>query len=120
MGWLTKFFRGSTHNISEEQYHSRPAEDTAWNEPSSSPVVTVRICHALLLTFYVFEQCCVLEFLVHPYTLVQDKRMQFCLSSLGKGDAVGVSSKKTCPVLVIEKNESSDVYNGYNFSTQVT
>ncbi|AQK79767.1 ubiquitin receptor1 [Zea mays] len=40
MGWLTKFFRGSTHNISEEQYHSRPAEDTAWNEPSSSPVVT--------------------------------------------------------------------------------
>ncbi|WVZ82255.1 hypothetical protein U9M48_029539 [Paspalum notatum var. saurae] len=40
MGWLTKFFRGSTHNISEGQYHSRPAEDMAWNEPSSSPVVT--------------------------------------------------------------------------------
>ncbi|KAG0513156.1 hypothetical protein BDA96_10G077500 [Sorghum bicolor] len=40
MGWLTKFFRGSTHNISEGQYHSRLAEDTAWNEPSSSPVVT--------------------------------------------------------------------------------
>ncbi|CAL5037172.1 unnamed protein product [Urochloa decumbens] len=40
MGWLTKFFRGSTHNISEGQYHSRPAEETSWNEPSSSPVVT--------------------------------------------------------------------------------
>ncbi|TVU45918.1 hypothetical protein EJB05_05428 [Eragrostis curvula] len=40
MGWLTKFFRGSTHNISEGQYNSRPAEETPWNEPSSSPVVT--------------------------------------------------------------------------------
>ncbi|CAN6172798.1 unnamed protein product [Urochloa humidicola] len=40
MGWLTKFFRGSTHNISEGQYHNRPAEETSWNEPSSSPVVT--------------------------------------------------------------------------------
>lgn len=40
MGWLTKFFRGSTHNISEGQYHSRPAGDVAWNEPSTSPVVT--------------------------------------------------------------------------------
>ena len=64
MGWLTKFFRGSTHNISEGQYHSRPAEDAAWNEPSSSPVVTVRtLCNTLLLPFYVFEQCHVLEFL---------------------------------------------------------
>ncbi|GJN23930.1 hypothetical protein PR202_gb11625 [Eleusine coracana subsp. coracana] len=40
MGWLTKIFRGSTHNISEGQYNSRPAQETAWNEPSSSTVET--------------------------------------------------------------------------------
>ncbi|GJN00743.1 hypothetical protein PR202_ga17947 [Eleusine coracana subsp. coracana] len=40
MGWLTKFFRGSTHNISGGQYNSRPAQETNWNVPSSSPVVT--------------------------------------------------------------------------------
>ncbi|GJN29472.1 hypothetical protein PR202_gb17698 [Eleusine coracana subsp. coracana] len=39
MGWLTKFFRGSTHNISGGQY-SRPVQETNWNVPSSSPVVT--------------------------------------------------------------------------------
>jgi len=51
MGWLTKFFRGSTHNISEGQYHSRPAEETTWNEPSSSPVVTVRTLCNRFTTF---------------------------------------------------------------------
>ncbi|CAM0908363.1 unnamed protein product [Alopecurus aequalis] len=40
MGWLTKIFRGSTHNISEGQDQSRPAEETRWNEPSSSTLVT--------------------------------------------------------------------------------
>jgi hypothetical protein len=40
MGWLTKFFRGSTHKISEGQYHSKPAEETIWNGPSNSAVVT--------------------------------------------------------------------------------
>ncbi|KQJ81504.1 protein DA1 isoform X2 [Brachypodium distachyon] len=39
MGWLTKFFRGSTHNISEGQDQSKPAEETVWNEPSSSTAV---------------------------------------------------------------------------------
>uniref|UniRef100_A0A0E0L8M7 LIM zinc-binding domain-containing protein n=1 Tax=Oryza punctata TaxID=4537 RepID=A0A0E0L8M7_ORYPU len=41
MGWLTKFFRGSTHKISEGQYHSKPAEETIWNGPSNSAVVTM-------------------------------------------------------------------------------
>ncbi|XP_047095143.1 protein DA1-related 1-like [Lolium rigidum] len=40
MGWLTKIFRGSTHNISEGQHQSKPAEEATWNEPSSSTVVT--------------------------------------------------------------------------------
>ncbi|KAF7012992.1 unnamed protein product [Triticum aestivum] len=39
MGWLTKFFRGSTHNISEGREQSKPAEETRWNEPSTSTVV---------------------------------------------------------------------------------
>lgn len=65
MGWLTKFFRGSTHNISEGQYNSRPAEQTEWNEPSSSPVVTVRTGDTAqaFTAFIVFEQYHFLEIL---------------------------------------------------------
>lgn len=64
MGWLTKFFRGSTHNISEGQYHSRPAEETSWNEPSSSHVVTVRTLFNMIpsyTTLFIFGQYRLLE-----------------------------------------------------------
>ncbi|XP_038983621.1 protein DA1-related 1-like isoform X2 [Phoenix dactylifera] len=36
MGWLNKIFKGSSHKISEGQYHGRPGDDRFWNEPSSS------------------------------------------------------------------------------------
>jgi len=105
MGWLTKFFRGSTHNISEGQYHSRPAEETAWNEPSSSPVVTVRtVCN----TFTTFTTLCKNPPFMPSVlpNLVQDKRRSFYLSSVGIGDAFGISPKRACPVPVIIEKRS--------------
>lgn len=36
MGWLNKFFKGSSHKISEGQYHGKALEERVWNEPASS------------------------------------------------------------------------------------
>lgn len=36
MGWLNKIFKGSSHKVSEGQYHGKPGDDSLWNEPSSS------------------------------------------------------------------------------------
>ncbi|OAY69340.1 protein DA1-related 1-like [Ananas comosus] len=38
MGWLNKIFKGSSHKISEGQYHGQSGDDGYWNEPSSSSV----------------------------------------------------------------------------------
>uniref|UniRef100_A0A1D1ZKP8 Protein DA1-related 1 n=2 Tax=Anthurium amnicola TaxID=1678845 RepID=A0A1D1ZKP8_9ARAE len=36
MGWLSKIFKGSSHNISEGQYFGKSGEHRVWDEPSSS------------------------------------------------------------------------------------
>ncbi|XP_042411568.1 uncharacterized protein LOC122001063 isoform X1 [Zingiber officinale] len=36
MGWLSKFFKGSSHRVSEGQYHGRYENDGVWNEPFHS------------------------------------------------------------------------------------
>ncbi|CAK9158735.1 unnamed protein product [Ilex paraguariensis] len=36
MGWLTKIFKGSSHNISRGQYHGKSEDDTIWEGPSAS------------------------------------------------------------------------------------
>ncbi|MQM15850.1 hypothetical protein Taro_048804 [Colocasia esculenta] len=36
MGWLNKIFRGSSHKVSEGQYHGKTGEDRVWDGPSSS------------------------------------------------------------------------------------
>ena len=36
MGWLNKIFKGSSHKISEGNYHGRYQGDTVQNEPSCS------------------------------------------------------------------------------------
>ncbi|XP_008797001.1 protein DA1-related 1-like [Phoenix dactylifera] len=36
MGWLKKFFKGSSHKISWGQHHGKYADESFWNEPSSS------------------------------------------------------------------------------------
>lgn len=38
MGWLSKFFKGSSHRVSEGQYHDRYGDDEVWNEPFNSLV----------------------------------------------------------------------------------
>lgn len=39
MGWLNKIFKGSSHKISEGQYHGKPEDDIVWNDPSTSVVI---------------------------------------------------------------------------------
>ncbi|CAI9758760.1 unnamed protein product [Fraxinus pennsylvanica] len=36
MGWLTKIFKGSSHKLSEGQYHGKYDDDTIWEEPPAS------------------------------------------------------------------------------------
>ncbi|KAF6149664.1 hypothetical protein GIB67_017397 [Kingdonia uniflora] len=36
MGWLNKIFKGSSHKISEGQYHGKLNDDRVWDEPSNS------------------------------------------------------------------------------------
>ncbi|KAK9129967.1 hypothetical protein Sjap_010454 [Stephania japonica] len=36
MGWLNKIFKGSSHKISEGQYHGKLEDDRVWTEPSTS------------------------------------------------------------------------------------
>ncbi|XP_073060454.1 protein DA1-related 1-like [Primulina eburnea] len=36
MGWLTKIFRGSSHNVSKGQYHGKYEDDTIWEGPPTS------------------------------------------------------------------------------------
>lgn len=36
MGWLNKIFKGSSHKISEGQYHGKLVDDRIWNEPDST------------------------------------------------------------------------------------
>ncbi|KAG6531198.1 protein DA1-related 1-like [Zingiber officinale] len=36
MGWLSKFFKGSSHRVSEGQYQDRYGDDGVWNEPFNS------------------------------------------------------------------------------------
>lgn len=39
MGWLTKILRGSSHKISEGQYHGKYHEERFWEGPSTSVVI---------------------------------------------------------------------------------
>lgn len=41
MGWLSKIFKGSSHRISEGQYHEKYGDDGVWNEPSNSLVIAM-------------------------------------------------------------------------------
>ncbi|XP_068656050.1 protein DA1-related 1-like [Aristolochia californica] len=54
MGWLNKIFKGSSHKISEGQYHEKYGEDIVWNEPASpdglSEVEKEDIDHAIALS----------------------------------------------------------------------
>ncbi|RWW07317.1 hypothetical protein BHE74_00014862 [Ensete ventricosum] len=36
MGWLSRYFKGSSHRVSEGQYHGNNGAYGVWNEPSSS------------------------------------------------------------------------------------
>ncbi|KAF9609390.1 hypothetical protein IFM89_015731 [Coptis chinensis] len=36
MGWLNKIFKGSSHKISEGQYHGKLGDERIWNEPEST------------------------------------------------------------------------------------
>ncbi|KAK2996111.1 hypothetical protein RJ639_029447 [Escallonia herrerae] len=38
MGWLTKIFKGSSHKISEGQYHSKHDDEKIWEGPTTSVV----------------------------------------------------------------------------------
>jgi len=41
MGWLNKIFKGSSHKVSEGQYHGKSGDDRIWNDPSSSLVILI-------------------------------------------------------------------------------
>lgn len=43
MGWLSKIFKGSSHNVSEGQYDWRYSANSNENYPSTSQVTTVDI-----------------------------------------------------------------------------
>lgn len=52
MGWFKKFFKGSSHKISEGHYHGRYGGDTVQNQPSFSGVTATAIsCH---FSFYFY------------------------------------------------------------------
>ena len=58
MGWLRKFFKGSSHKFSEGHFHSSYAEDPNHYAPSTSGVSTsVTPCHSLLL---LYPQSCII------------------------------------------------------------
>jgi len=40
MGWLSKIFKGSNHNISEGHYYGNYGQDANYNAPSTSGVFT--------------------------------------------------------------------------------
>lgn len=40
MGWLSKIFKGSRHNISRGHYHGNRGQDANYNAPSTSRVFT--------------------------------------------------------------------------------
>lgn len=53
MGWLNKIFKGSSHKISEGNYHGRYQGDTVQNEPSCSGVISTAIsCHVSLYCYF--------------------------------------------------------------------
>ncbi|PKU79749.1 protein DA1-related 1 isoform X1 [Dendrobium catenatum] len=61
MGWLRKFFKGSSYEVSEGQYHGKPGGDGAWNESCSSQLPLSRhesedMDHAIALSLSEEEQ----------------------------------------------------------------
>lgn len=43
MGWLTKILKGSSHKISEGQYHGKYEDEKIWDGPSTSVVISASV-----------------------------------------------------------------------------